>query len=49
MELSPAIGATHTAKEIDRETGRYLSTVFKYYVAYQMYWENRTIRAESLE
>jgi membrane-bound lytic murein transglycosylase MltF len=37
------------AKEIGRETVRYVSNVFKYYVAYQMYWENRTIRAESLE
>lgn len=37
------------AKEIGRETVRYVSNVFKYYVAYQMYWENRTSRAEALE
>jgi membrane-bound lytic murein transglycosylase MltF len=37
------------AKDIGRETVRYVSNVFKYYVAYQMYWENRVNRAESLE
>ena len=37
------------AKEIGSETIRYVSNVFKYYVAYQMYWENQSKRAESLE
>jgi membrane-bound lytic murein transglycosylase MltF len=35
------------AKEIGSETVRYVSNVFKYYVAYQMYWTNRASRAES--
>ncbi|NCF15984.1 MAG: transporter substrate-binding domain-containing protein [Gammaproteobacteria bacterium] len=37
------------SREIGRETVRYVSSIFKYYVAYQMYWENRTIRTEAIE
>ena len=37
------------AKEIGRETVRYVRNVFKYYVAYQLSWEDQAKRAEALE
>ena len=37
------------AKEIGRETVRYVRNVFKYYVAYQLSWEDQANRAEILE
>ena len=37
------------AREIGRETVRYVRNVFKYYVAYQMAWEDRVSRAQALK
>jgi membrane-bound lytic murein transglycosylase MltF len=37
------------AKEIGRETVRYVRNVFKYYVAYQLAWEDRNSREQVLE
>jgi membrane-bound lytic murein transglycosylase MltF len=37
------------AKEIGRETVRYVRNVFKYYVAYQLAWEDRERRNQLLE
>jgi membrane-bound lytic murein transglycosylase MltF len=37
------------ARKIGRETVRYVRNVFKYYVAYQLAWEDQTNRAANLE
>lgn len=37
------------AKEIGRETIRYVRNVFKYYVAYELAWEERQSRAQATE